>query len=126
MDAVAAALILVGSAFAALAGLGQFRYRDVFVRMHVATKPATLGLGLVLTGALLAADGVAPSAKLALAVALQFLTAPVAAHLIGRAAYQAGATRDLDLVIDELAGADELADAEAGDGREGDGGPSVP
>jgi multicomponent Na+:H+ antiporter subunit G len=71
--------------------------------MHVATKPATLGLLLVLTGVLLRADGLAPVTKLGLAIVLQFLTAPVAAHLVGRATYHAGGADDLELEVDELA-----------------------
>ena len=78
MRILASSLILVGSVFALIAGWGQLRFRDVYVRIHVATKPATLGLALVLLGALIRADGIAPSAKLGLAIALQFVTAPVA------------------------------------------------
>jgi multicomponent Na+:H+ antiporter subunit G len=49
-------------------------------------------------------DDGAHSSKLLLVAAFQFLTAPVAAHMIGRAAYRAG-TGDLDdLVIDDLRG----------------------
>ena len=51
MRTFASVLILAGSAFALLAGWGQVRMHDLFVRMHVATKPPTLGLALVLTGA---------------------------------------------------------------------------
>ena len=112
MRILASGLVLFGAAFAMLAGLGVLRFRDVFVRMHVATKPSTLGLMLVLTGALIRADGLAPSFKLALAIVLQFLTAPVAAHLVGRAAYQAGAADDADLVVDELAPVEERWRAE--------------
>jgi multicomponent Na+:H+ antiporter subunit G len=103
MRALASSLILLGSVFALLAGLGQLRFRDVFVRMHVATKPATLGLALVLLGAAIRADGIAPSSKLLLAIGLQFLTAPVAAHLVGRAAHQSGDAEDVGLVVDDLA-----------------------
>ena len=111
MDVLAGALILAGAIFAAIAGIGQLRYDDVFVRIHVATKPATIGLLLVLTGALLTADGIAPSVKFGLAIGLQFLTAPVAAHLVGRAAYRAGAAKGLDLAVDELADAPIERDA---------------
>jgi multicomponent Na+:H+ antiporter subunit G len=112
MRTVASLLILSGAVFALLAGLGQLRFRDLFVRMHVATKPATLGLALVLAGAAIRADGIAPSTKLVLAIVLQFVTAPVAAHLVGRAAHQAGAADDLDLVVDDLA-RDEATEADA-------------
>jgi multicomponent Na+:H+ antiporter subunit G len=112
MRTFASALILFGASFAMLAGLGVVRFKDVFVRMHVATKPATLGLMLVLSGALIRADGLAPSFKYGLAIVLQFLTAPVAAHLIGRAAYQAGAADDVELEVDELAPVEERWRAE--------------
>ena len=75
METLGGILILAGAVFAAIAGIGQLRYDDVFVRIHVATKPATIGLMLVLGGALLTADGIAPSVKLGLAIGLQFLTA---------------------------------------------------
>lgn len=106
MRVLASALILVGSVFALIAGWGQLKFRDVYVRIHVATKPATLGLVLVLLGALIRADGIAPSAKLALAIGLQLVTAPVAAHLAGRAVYRASGIREFDLVLDELADPD--------------------
>ena len=103
MRILASSLILVGSVFALIAGWGQLKFRDVYVRIHVATKPATLGLALVLLGALIRADGIAPSAKLGLAIALQLVTAPVAAHLVGRAIYRASGSKEFDLVLDELA-----------------------
>lgn len=103
MDAFASVLMIIGALFALVGAWGQLRFHDVFVRIHLATKPATLGLALVLTGALLQTDGVAPMAKLALAIALQFATAPIAGHLIGRAAHVAGEADDLDLVVDDLA-----------------------
>jgi multicomponent Na+:H+ antiporter subunit G len=103
MDAFASILMIVGALFALVGAWGQLRFRDVFVRIHLATKPATLGLALVLTGALLQTDGVAPMAKLALAIALQFATAPIAGHLVGRAAHVAGEAEELDLVVDDLA-----------------------
>lgn len=103
MDVVASVLMVAGALLALIAAWGQLRFDDVFVRIHLATKPATLGLALVLTGALIDADGLAPSAKLGLAIALQFATAPISAHLVGRAAHLAGdASRD-DLVVDDLA-----------------------
>lgn len=103
MDLIAELLILLGAVLALIAGFGQLRFNDVFVRMHVATKPATLGLALVLIGSLITIEGVDPAVKLVLAIFLQFLTAPVAGHLIGRAAYAAGAAEGAGLVIDELA-----------------------
>jgi multicomponent Na+:H+ antiporter subunit G len=83
-------LIGAGAAFMLLAGVGLLRLPDVFARMHAATKSASLGLACVLAGTVLLLRGPLADVKLLMAIAFQFMTAPVAAHIIGRAAYRAG------------------------------------
>ncbi len=100
-DVVSAALLLTGVALAVVAALGLVRFPDVFSRMHAATKPATLGLLLITVGAALRMDG-GDAVKLLLVAAFQFVTAPVAAHMIGRAAYRSGAGALERLVVDDL------------------------
>ncbi len=107
MSAVGAVIILVGGVFGALAGLGQVRFADLFTRLHVATKPATLGLVLVAIGAAVRFGSVAAGALLGLSIVLQFLTAPVAAHLVGRAAHRRGDWANEEAVLDDLASIDE-------------------
>ncbi len=102
---VASVLVSAGVALSLIAGLGLHRFPDVFARMHAATKPATLGLVLVLAAAAVRVDDPGDVAKLLLVVALQFLTAPVAAHMIGRAAYRAGTELSPTTTTDELAAA---------------------
>ncbi len=102
MNGVGALLILVGAAFGALAGIGQVRFGDLFTRVHVATKPATLGLALVALGAMVRLGTVSAGALLGLSVLLQFLTAPVAAHLVGRAAHRRGDWARAEAVRDDL------------------------
>lgn len=102
VDVLASALMLAGVALAVLAGLGLVRFPDVFSRMHAATKPATLGLLLVVLGAVLLVDDWSDRTKLLLVAAFQFLTAPVAAHMIGRAGYRAGTGALDELVVDDL------------------------
>ncbi len=102
-EVVASVLILTGVALGIGAGLGLQRFPDVFARMHAATKPATLGLVLVLGGAALRVQRTGDVAKLLLVVVLQFLTAPVGAHMIGRAAYRAGTELSPETSVDELA-----------------------
>lgn len=111
LDAVAATLILLGAALALIAGIGLQRFDDVFSRMHSATKPATLGLLLVLAGAALRLQDTGAVTKLALVVVLQFATAPVGSHLVGRAAYGAGARASAAGHIDELASSEQEAGA---------------
>src|SRR5690606_12036913 len=90
LDWASAVLVVVGAALGAVGGLGLVRLPDVFARMHAATKAPTMGLVLVVLAAALQVADAADLGLLALVVMLQFLTAPVGAHLIGRAAYDAG------------------------------------
>jgi multicomponent Na+:H+ antiporter subunit G len=103
-DVAAAVLLLTGVALAVVGGIGLQRFPDVFARMHAATKPATLGLVLVLCGAALRVEDPGDVAKLLLVWALQFVTAPVGAHMVGRAAYRAGTELSPATSVDELAG----------------------
>lgn len=102
LDVVAAVLLLAGSSLALVAGLGLLRLPDVYARMHAATKPATLGITLCLSGAALRVDDLSDVAKIGLAVAFQLLTNPVAAHLFGRAAHRVGSPQSDQTVIDEM------------------------
>lgn len=101
-DALSGVLLLGGVLLAVVAAIGLVRFPDVFSRMHAATKPATLGLLLIVVGASLRMDDRSDTVKLLLVAAFQFITAPVAAHMIGRAAYRAGAGALHDLVVDEM------------------------
>ena len=93
-DLVAAVLIVLGGAFCAVAGLGVVRLPDVLLRMHASTKAGTLGVGLVLGGVALHFGDVTVVAKAVLVVLFLLLTAPVAAHLVGRAAWRSGSPLD--------------------------------
>jgi multicomponent Na+:H+ antiporter subunit G len=108
-EVVASVLLLGGVFLAVVAGVGLVRFPDVFSRMHAATKPATLGLLLVVLGGVLVMEDTSNSAKLLLVALFQFLTAPVAAHMIGRAAYRSGTGALDELVVDELQDADRGA-----------------
>ena len=102
VEVVASALLLLGVALAVVAGIGLVRFPDLFSRMHAATKPSTLGMLAVVAGAVLLMDDTGDDAKLLLVAVFQLLTAPVAAHMIGRAGYRAGTGALDELVVDEL------------------------
>jgi len=89
-DAIVSILIILGGGFAAVAGLGLLRLPDVFIRMHASTKAGTLGVGLIVLGVSVHFASSLVLAKAILIIAFLFLTAPVGAHLIARAAYRRG------------------------------------
>ncbi|MDP4097217.1 monovalent cation/H(+) antiporter subunit G [Paenibacillus sp. P96] len=97
-------IVLAGSLFTALSAFGLIRLPDVYLRSHAATKSATLGVLLVLTGAFLYfwlyLDHV--SIKLLLGILFVFITGPVAGHLNGRAAYRSGVALWEQSVQDDL------------------------
>jgi multicomponent K+:H+ antiporter subunit G len=84
-----AALLLIGAAFALLGSWALARMSDFFLRLHGPSKATTLGVGCVLAGSALwfALQG-QPSLHEALIVLFLFLTAPVSAHLLIKAAIQ--------------------------------------
>ena len=91
-EAVVAVLVLLGALLCAVSSFGLVRMPDVYLRSHAATKASTLGVLSILLAAFLFFlwfHG-AVSAKMLLAVVFVFVTAPVAGHLIGRAAYRTG------------------------------------
>jgi multicomponent Na+:H+ antiporter subunit G len=103
-DVVAGACLVAGALLSLAAGVGLLRFPDLLSRMHSATKPQVLGLLLILTGAALRLQNTIDVTTLVLVGLFQLATAPVSAHMVGRAVYRAGHTRPDDLVVDELAG----------------------
>lgn len=89
-DMIVSILIVLGGGFAAVAGLGLLRLPDVLVRMHATTKAGTLGVGLIVLGVSVHFASSLVLAKALLIIVFLFLTAPVGAHLIARAAYRRG------------------------------------
>lgn len=89
-DLVVAALFAIGALFILLAAVGVVRMPDLFIRMSCSTKAATLGVTACVLGAAVHFGDAGVAAR-ALAGALFLLvTAPVAAQVIGRAAYLLG------------------------------------
>ncbi|WP_102109476.1 monovalent cation/H(+) antiporter subunit G [Oceaniglobus roseus] len=97
-DIVTGILCLAAGVFAVIAALGVVRLPDVLVRMHASTKAGTLASGLMAAAAMVHFGDITVIFRGILIVGFLFLTAPVAAHMIGRAALKTGAspeTRDL-------------------------------
>lgn len=85
LDLLAAVLVVAGALVALVAAYGVLKFDDARTAMHAATKPATLGVLLCATGAVIGADDVSTVTKIVVVVGLQFVTAPVGAHMLSRA-----------------------------------------
>jgi len=103
-DILAAVFLLSGSTLALTASIGLVRFPDLFTRMHAATKPQTFGLLLILVGVGLRIQQPRIVGVLVLIALFQLLTAPVSAHMVGRAAFRTGKIQKDLLVVDELSG----------------------
>ncbi|WP_456269768.1 monovalent cation/H(+) antiporter subunit G [Kushneria sp. AK178] len=95
-------LLLVGSLFMLIAALGIARLPDLLTRMHASTKGASLGVMLLMAAVAL---HFLEEVVFARTIAITFfvlMTAPVAAHAIGRAGYFVGIDLWKGTIKDEL------------------------
>jgi multicomponent Na+:H+ antiporter subunit G len=90
VNVIGGALIGAGVLLCVAAGIGLLRFPDTFTRANAGTKAAGLGVAAVLLGVAFIVNTPEAWWKMLLAIGIQFATAPVAGHVIGRAAYRAG------------------------------------
>lgn len=102
-DTTALVLVLAGALLCLIATIGLLRFRDVPTRLHAATKPQVLGVLLICVAVAVDARSWPVVAFLTPVVLMQLATAPLAAHVISRAAYRNGTIDRSSLVVDELA-----------------------
>ena len=123
LDLLAAAFILIGAGFALIGSIGLARLPDIYTRLHGPTKSTTLGVGGVLIGSLRyfsLREGLSLH-ELLVSIFL-FMTAPVSAHLIARAALHRKSETLAPIPEDE-----EIAQRGPGqDSGDGQGGGRVP
>lgn len=81
------AFLLLGSFLVMVAGIGLLRMPDLFLRMSATAKAGTLGTGLMVLGAAIFFDEFSIYTRAIALIVFLFSTAPVAAHMLGRAAY---------------------------------------
>jgi len=118
-DILTAVLVLAGALMCFAAGVGLLRFPDVFSRIHAATKPQIFGLMAIVADVAVNNFTVGTVTLIVAIVVFQALTAPMAAHLVARAAYGTQHLRPDLLIVDELA--DRGAPSRRGD----DGNPSA-
>lgn len=105
---IAGILMTVGALWLLVAAIGLLRMPDLYLRLSTASKTSALGLSLMALAAAVYLGSLGGAARAAAVILFLFLTAPVAAHMIGRAAYFSGAPRWRGTLVDELRGPYEL------------------
>jgi multicomponent Na+:H+ antiporter subunit G len=88
IDIVASVALILGALMSLLAGIAVLRFPDTMSRIHAATKPQVLGIILLMLGVGLRIGSPGVIGMLVLIVILQFVTAPVSAHLTVRVAFR--------------------------------------
>lgn len=103
IDILTAACVLIGAFFMFVAGVGVLRLSDFYSRLHAPTKAATLGLLFLLIAVSLHLQEGVVVTKALLALLFVAATAPVGAHILGRAGYRNNVARDPATELDEYA-----------------------
>ncbi len=88
MEIIVSFFLLAGAAFALIGSIGLARFDDFYQRLHGPTKSTTLGVGgmLVASAVWFSVNGVVVSLHEMLVAIFLFMTAPVSAHLLAKAA----------------------------------------
>jgi multicomponent Na+:H+ antiporter subunit G len=100
--------IFLGIAFDFFGVLGLVRLPDVYNRLQAATKCVTFGTAGILFGVFILKGFSVFGFKALLGVAFVFLTSPVAAHAISRAAHRSKIALTPETVIDQYQDDHEL------------------
>lgn len=113
IDLLSWVLIVLGSFFTIVGGIGLVRMPDVYTRMHAVSVTDTLGAGLLIVGMMLQAGFGLVTLKLAFILGLFFFFGPVITHALAQAALH---ERNEPLLAEDRRGRGE--GAVANDGRE--------
>lgn len=95
-------LLLTAATFMFLASVGLLRLPDLPTRMHATTKSGVLSICLIMLAVGLYFAETAITARVMAIIVFTLITAPVAAHAIGRAGYFSGVPLWHDTIKDEL------------------------
>lgn len=115
LDILTGVCLVLGAFLSLAAGVGLLRFPDAIARMHATTKPQILGLVFILAAIALQDRRWTTVLVLLTILLFQMMTAPISAHMVGRAGYRTGVVAPGSLLVDELEDAIEAAQAERGD-----------
>lgn len=103
-EIVTAFVMVFGAVWILIAAAGIVRMPDLYLRMSASSKAATLGAALMLLSVALHFQALGVVSRVVATIAFIILTAPVAAHMIARAAYITGVPLWKGTIVDELRG----------------------
>ncbi|MBR9989282.1 MAG: Na+/H+ antiporter subunit G [Gemmatimonadetes bacterium] len=87
VEIIVSFFLLAGAGFALIGSIGLARMPDFFTRLHGPTKATTLGVGgMLIASATHFSTGPGTSLHEVLVTMFLFMTAPVSAHLVSKAA----------------------------------------
>lgn len=101
-DIIIAILLLFAAIIVLLAAIGLLRMPDLPTRMHATTKSGVLAIILIMIAVGLYFGRVDITARVLAIIVFTLVTAPIAAHAIGRAAYLSGVELWSGTVRDDL------------------------
>jgi multicomponent Na+:H+ antiporter subunit G len=84
------AMILCGSVFVIIGGIGLLRLPDFYTRIHAAGITDTLGSWLIILGLMLHEGFTLGAAKLAMLLFFLLATGPLGSHALAKAAFLRG------------------------------------
>jgi multicomponent Na+:H+ antiporter subunit G len=113
LEVMAAICEIIGALSILLGALSLLRMPDVYIRLSAATKAVSFGLAFCLIGMAIHFGRVYVTVGAVATMGFVFLTAPIAAHMISRAAYRTGVPMWRGTTIDELAEASTKPPTEA-------------
>ncbi|AHF01942.1 MULTISPECIES: Na+/H+ antiporter subunit G [Thiomicrospira] len=88
LEFILSLLILIGAFFTLVGSIGLYKLPDFYMRLHGPTKATTLGVGAILiaSAVFFTVRGEGISLHELLVTVFLFITAPVSAHLMAKAA----------------------------------------
>jgi len=113
-DIIGSVVLVVGTVFLFLGGLGLYRMPDTYNRIQAGTKATTLGTVLSLAGAGMLQPEWAT--KLFLICVFLLFTNPLSSQVLARAAHRVGITPAKSMQTDSLA--DDTEKLQKGEGQE--------
>lgn len=88
VELIVSIFIIIGASFALIGSIGLARLPDFYMRLHGPTKATTLGVGGMVVGSSIffSVRGDGLSLHEILIALFLFISAPVSAHIVGKAA----------------------------------------